>query len=90
MYLAADCSCTSGSAERNRRDSCLVAAPHCVLKLIVAVTSDRSYVTIFAKINHSAQILDTESLVPRCSTLIALDNGGVRIMIAHSVPELHA
>ena len=80
MNLAADCSCTSGSTEQKRRRSQLVAEPYCVLK----------YVTIFVKINHSAQILDIELLVPRCSTLIALDNGGVRIMIAHFVPKLHA
>ena len=39
-------------------------------------------VTIFAKTDHSMQILDIELLVPRCSAVIALYNGEVRIVIA--------
>ena len=43
--------------------------------------------TIFAKTDHSAPILDFELLVPRCSTLIALCNGNIRIAIAQTDPS---
>ena len=46
------------------------------------------YVTIFAKTDHSAQILDIKSLVPRCSVLIALCKSEVRITVVYTVPEL--
>ena len=39
--------------------------------------------TVFAKTDHSAQILDIELRVPR-SMLIALRNGEVRITIAYT------
>ena len=41
--------------------------------------------TVFAKTNHSVQILD---FVLCCRALIALRNGNVKTTIAHTVPEL--